>query len=705
VAEYRLPDGRTATADPLNPEHAAWLRTVGAEEVQAQAARTPPTVGDIARLLVPSAGLHKAAGSGLAEGAARLPFLGSDLINLGLDLTQKHLAPEWMRGEGYQRFREAHKGSGWLDEGLAAVGTGFHKPQTPTEKYLNLGAQGVGGGLASVAPRALAPTARVLPLAKPTMPAELIRSTAAKVAPVAAIAGGGGALSGQALQDFTGSENPLVGLAGSLVGGLGLGWGLARTPKPQKALAEAGQATSADDWAAAERNLAKFQQSGARTATLGEAFPGDSPFLGITKEATAQAGANPLIARMAERSADLQQLSDRALNAVGREVSTDAVAAAAESAAKGRLQQFRSARTAEYGKRLAGAPALDERNVRDLHASLLDLAKAQQNSNDRAAIEAVARVLVHPEPRRVAYLVRIKEPGKPARFEQRFRSETQYKTDVGDTARELKALRDSMEYNATTASTPVKLNAHSFRQPYEIVNDFLRQAAPEHYPRAEDAFRRFSTQLITPAEKGPLGTMAGRSTAENAQVPASRMEALINRQAPEEIPRTLQSLAKGAESETALQDIGRAVLQQRVRTGEGNLGNRLAGGAAGSLGERQTQALLQSIGPNTAAFNTPVDVMRLLSRIESSAASGGMSQRAKDFGTSLGTSVVSPFQDAWVRMMLATRKTNYQKVAEILADPTPENLAKLRELAKSDPALRLRLGLGAGLSSTNTLDE
>jgi len=271
------------------------------------------------------------------------------------------------------------------------------------------------------------------------------------------------------------------------------------------------------------------------------------------------------------------------------------------------------------------------------------------------------------------------------------------KTDIQALMTDLKSMRDKLEYNPRSATTPVKLDSHAFSRAYEIVQKFLLEAAPDHYPRAEQSFQRFSKNLVTPAEKGPLGIIAGNEARDNTTVPFSRLESVVNRQAPGEIPQTLASLAKGGGDPDLKSQIARVLLQQRIRPGKGDLSEGLMGGEPDSLAFRQTQALLNSVGGNTSAFREPVETAGLLSRINSAADRGGMTQRAKDAGTSAATLAFSPFQDAWVRAMLHARKVNYQAVAHLLANPTQENLALLRQLAQSDPALRLRLGLGGGV--------
>lgn len=688
MAAYELANGELVDADPANPQHAQWL--------QAQKAKPYNPVMGGAKALV----------GGLAEGVARLPALGGDLINLGLDSLERHAKPKWMESPGYKDFRAAHKGSGWLDEGLAKLGSEFYRPKTELEKYINTGAQGLSGGAAVAGARVAAPTLRALPLAAPTLPPELIRSTAMKAAPVAAGAGGVGAVTGQGLMDLTDPTDPLIGLAGNILGGGASGWAMARTPKAMRVLSEAGQSQTPDTWRQAAENLAKFRATGVKSATLGEAFPdsvhtkGANPYLDITKEALSQSRGNELVRKVADRPADLQNLTNQALDAVGPPIGSDVAAANAEGAARGRLDQFRKARGAEYTKRIQGAPPMPEDAVIGLRDTMRALASRQQNSLQKEALEAVADTLMQPNKEVRTVMVRVKEPGKPAKMVPKRVEVEVPKTDVQALMVELKALRDSLEYNPMSASTPKKLDAHAFRQAYDMVDNFIREVAPDHYPRAESGFKRFSKNLITPAEKGPLGVMAGRSPADNQVVPFSRMESLVSRQAPDAIPQTVASLDKGAPGTDLPQQVARALLQQRVRGGGNDLGTKLAGGEPGSLGAQQTEALVSAIGKNTKAWQDPVDVLQLLGRLEGGGSGGG--QRAQDMGTSPGTAAANPLQDIRLRMRLGAQNANYGQAARLLANPTPENLAKLQKLAQSDPSLRLWLGMGGGLSSANT---
>lgn len=143
---YVTSDGEEYEVDnPNDPQTAAWLKQVGAEH---KGIRT-----------------LKLGGSKLAEGAAKIPFALSDILNLGLDVTEKQLKPEWMQGEGYQDFRKAHKGSKWVDEALGAVGGEFAQPRNSGEEYFasmmgGIGGAGAAGGIGALAKNATAETVK-----------------------------------------------------------------------------------------------------------------------------------------------------------------------------------------------------------------------------------------------------------------------------------------------------------------------------------------------------------------------------------------------------------------------------------------------------------------------------------------------------------------------------------------------------------------
>ena len=713
-ALYTLPSGEIVEIDDAVAAERVWVKEAGGAPYN-------HGIGGI-----------KAAANGVAEGAARLPFFLSDILNLGLDTVEKKLNPAWMQTSGYKDFRAAHKGSGWLDQGLAALGGEFYKPKTDFERYSNLAGQGVGGGVLGAGVRMVAPAARTtagvadalgavgqtlsrapmptlgaigdtataaaskIPRMPVTMDPALIRSTAKAAMPLGAVAGATGGMAGLGLQQATGEEdNPLVGLAGNVLGGMLPGWWAGGTSRPSRMLGEGAQSFTPVEWKAAQANLAKFKRQGATTATLGEAFPGEHSLLGLTREATTQSGSNALTAKLAERGADLTQLTDRALNAVGPQVNPTNVAAAAEQAAKARLAQFRGARSAAYNRRLAGAPPLDENRVAAVRQALQAGAQGQQSTVAADPMNAIAEVLLkaNPETRwqwTQQQGVPLLEP-VTARFP---------KTDVQALATDLKSLRSNMEYNPVNASTPKKLDAFAFKAPYKTVNDFLRKESPGHYVPAERSYRYFTEKLVEPAEKSPLGAMAGRSAADNAVVPVNRMEQLVVGQDPSSIGPTMRSLAKGGDPDLP-QQVARAILQNRVRVGGEAPSQQLLGGSAGSLAEAQTNALVRSVGPNVRAFAEPVEVMQLLERVKSGAAAGGSQQRAKEAATNLGSAVFAPFQEGWVRLALAARKANYRQAAWLLANPSEQNLKTLQQLAQSDPAFRRWLTTAAGASSVN----
>lgn len=674
MQEFRLPDGSIATLDPANPEHAAWARAAKAEPMKS-------SVG----------GLVKQGLSGLAEGAAKLPFLGSDLLNLGLDATQKHLNPKWMQGEGYRDFREAHKGSGHVDALLEGLGTGFRKPENQAERMVDAIGQGTGGGLASLGPRLAAPTARVLPLKPVLQPPELVRSTAARAAVPAAVAGGAAGAAGQGTTEAT--DNPLLGLAAGVVTGGLAGGIMSRTPQSKAALALAGQAHTPQDFAAAGKNVDLFQKTGAKSATLGEAFGDRSPFIDIVQEAGEQAGGNSIIGKLAARDGDKQQLIARALNSLGPAPDAQRVANQASAAAKTRLDQMDGAASDVYRRRIAQTPPLPEAEVQSLSDMFKNMAGQTQSATEKQAFTAFAETLMQPPKP-----VQMRVGGKIVT-----RMQVDPKTDVQAIMTDAKQLRDAPTIDPVTRAPGAKLEARAYNTAYRMLMDGLKQLDPTASPvkglaGAEAGYAKVKRMVANPARESPLKTLAGSENDVSRPAAVSRLNSLVQDQDPAGTQRLMQSLSKGSDSPDELkQQIARVLLERRVTSGTGNVAEKLVGGTPGSRAAEQTDALLKSAGANSAAFQEPVEAARLLSRVPDTR--GGAVQRGKGLSTNWLTTLVNPWYDVTLRGSLAARKKGYEEIADLLGKPTKANLAKLEELMKSDPNLRLKLGLGGGLAA------
>lgn len=684
---YSLPNGEQFEVDSDSPEAMAWVQQNKATPVQERS------------LTEQVAGMGMAAGSGLVKGLAKTPFLMSDLLNLGLDVTKNKLNPEWMNSEGYKDFRKYHKGSGWVDEALAAGGGEFYKPQGTAEKLVDAGAGGAGAGALGSMVRMAAPAARMLPgLSAPAQSSELIRSTARAGMTPSAAAGALGGTIGEGTSLAT--DSPMMGLAAGLVSGTAAGGMLGRTDKAKAALALAGQAHTPADFAQAGRNLDLTQRMGAKTATLGEMFPDRSPFLKIVNEAGDQAGTNPVIRGLAGRQADNQQLIDKALSSLGPRPAGQRVANEAAEAAKTRLGQMDAAASDVYSRRLAQMPPLDKQEVKGLVTQLREMARSEQSHARRNALNEAANALMTTEPKKFA----VREKNGNWRIEER--DVPTPKTDVQAIKDDLSALQKKPTFDPTKQGPASLLDAKALQDAYRMVMDSIKAMGPE-YPQglagAERGFSRVKQATSNPARQGPLKTLAGAESDINSPAAVVRLNSLIEGQDAQGVSTLLNSLQKGSPNPELKQEIARVLLGRRVETGLGNSAEKLLGGAPGSASAETTEALLKAAGQNTKAFLEPVEAARLLSRVGGEAA-GGSAQRGKQMGSNWFTSLINPGYDITLRSGLAARQKGYSEIAEMLK-PTPENLARLQELAKKDPNLLLRLGLGGGLLGGTTAAE
>lgn len=635
MAHYKLADG-SVVEGPLNPtkEELAWLQSQGAQ-----------FDGDVI----------KSAGSKLLEGAARAPFLLSDLLNFGLDFAQEKIVNpdtpvgQAMQSEEYQDFRKAHKGSGWVDEALKAGGLEFYKPKTTAGKIVGGIAEGAGSGLASgvgLTSRALRPTI------KATLPA-LVATGAAS--------GGAAQVAGVASDD-----NPAAMLVAGFAGGLGANH-LLRPSNAHQRLHDATRSLRPEDFQAARRNLGLFDDIGAQTHTLGETFPGEHGLLGLTREVSREPGGMLLARRMAGREDDVQRLAEQALDSVGSPVNAQRVAVDARAAAGNRLKDFANARSQQFAKHIRDAEDLSPEAVQAIYADLRKLAQQEPSLERAKAYTEIAKVLRAPR--------------------------RGFKTDLRALSTDLKALKEDL--TTRNPGTAAKVNANVFNSAYDYLDQRLRGLSPEGYGRANERYAQFSRLLNNPAEQGPLGAVAGRGLDPKTPASPALLENLIRGQAPNEVEQVIASLSKGANASgpDISNKIARALLQQRVRKGPQNPAQALRG-MEGSDESAAVEALIRAGKGDVSKFRKNLHGVDLLSRTSSAADELGARSSPVQLQQNTISTVLGPFATGMRVFGYKTQQQAYTDIAKMLSNPTPENLQKLEQIAQVEPRVRRLMSYG-----------
>lgn len=520
----------------------------------------------------------------------------------------------------------------------------------------------------------------------------------------AAASGFLGNIAGRAGGELAGKVDPRLQVPGALLGGLVGGaapimatsrlTGLSQS-RPHQTLREEAPQTG---WDEAQRNLGLFSSHGmAGKSTLPEAFPGNTRLKSLADEARGQTGGERLTSITETRSRDLAGLTEAVKKKVFGDPRTsisdtanDAVGAAAS-----RLDQLRKQRTDQYSATIAKAESLPESGVAMLYDALKSAGKATQSKVEKDAYDAVAATLI--QPNKASKLLpqpdsidktrsgfKVTKANPPVEVEV-----PKLKTDVQAAAKDLKQLQTELEVS-DNALGGVKLNAGAVRKAYNLVNDVLKGLSPT-FAKAERDYQEFSRGIMEPATSGVLGKLAGRNPDPNTPTPPTRLNAVVEKQDPADVSKTLQELTTGA-AESGPSDIAKrvaqAVFNQKLEKGSTNLGQTLRG-APGSAASGQVKALVEGGGGSVNALDEGMKVSELLQGMQ------GPPGTANILRPTLLGALATPFSSSRIAITQAGRKNDYTEIARLLSQSTPEALAELQRIAMFDPNIRKILSTAA----------
>jgi hypothetical protein len=135
--------------------------------------------------------------------------------------------------------------------------------------------------------------------------------------------------------------------------------------------------------------------------------------------------------------------------------------------------------------------------------------------------------------------------------------------------------------------------------------------------------------------------------------------------------------------------IARALVDQKLVEGPVKYAETL-GGSAGSPKERQLFEMLNAGGANTQRIHDLMQTGRELTLQIGLGKQNFPKMR-------LGQLLLRPFRTLDMMMTGATEKQVQQEIAALLAHPTREGLARLREISMFDPSVRKQLSAASGL--------
>lgn len=555
------------------------------------------------------------------------------------------------------------------------------KGDSPARQYIRAGLEAVPGA-AVAAPQSFAA-------------APIISLTSA-------VAGGMG---GKAGGDFTERvAGPSWRPLGELVGGVTAGGGTAlaasrfsdkmRQTPVETELRLAMERMSPEEWREVSKNTNLLAST--KTGTQAEAFPGHNQILALAIDARGKRGAEALTSRTSGRVEELTGLADEARTAVGPPVSGLEAANTGRVLAEGVRDTMKGHRTQAYQQDL-GTASIPATEVATFYSILKRNAAEAQSVVEKEAYEAAAATLLQ------ANKVAIPQPpkaslGKVGKAGFKVQQQTPQpdrlvdtpKTDVSSIAKDLKQMQErALSPSATGGQL---LDSGAVRRRYQEVQEFLKSLSPE-YQKAEAGYLQRSGPIDTLME-GPIGTLGGMNPNSVAQTPVSRLGALVNNQQPQNVAENVARLGTQlrAQDPDALRRIARAIVDAKMSSGTKDVGRTLRG-MPGSDQEQQLATLIAGTGGDVRGWRTALQKSDLLQNLDTPVQAGGNVPESKL------AAAATPFSTSARVMRQLSREEYYRQIAELLTEPSPQNLARLREIAMFDPSLRRNLMLSVGLSA------
>lgn len=484
-----------------------------------------------------------------------------------------------------------------------------------------------------------------------------------------ALSGAGSNMASAATSEALETQNPIVRKVASLLAGVGAGAGIGFGLGPKQTAGQTAlrEASRGADFPQAGRNIQTMQQGGMQTGTLAEAFPEQNQLLALALEARNNAGGEALKFRTAGRSQDLQNAGEEFLNRVSGPVNPNAVANEVADAANANLGNLRNLRTDAVGNRLRGQ-VVPSQAVSQIFAGLLRTARNTQSPEVADAYRQVAQQLVQP-------------------------NGTQFVTDLQQLSFQLKRLKENPP--TLTASTGRNINANDLRSAIQDAEAHLGRISRPFREAMED-YASFSNDVVTPAQEGTMGKLADRNPNLTSPTPASRLENITRNQGPvptqtggprNPIQGTMFDLGDSSVIGNAAvnrREVARALLQMKLEGGSTNPGSTVRG-LSGSQLDTNLDELLSSAGVNPARAKQPLQAADLLQNFQGAPGTGG------NRPTSALDSTARPLRAIGMRASAATQEEYFREIAEALANPTPERLRKLQEIAMFDPSVRKML--------------
>lgn len=623
---------------------------------------TPDELAEIKQLgLKPKQGVGmdvlKSVISGGAEGIVRAPLIAGDLAKL-VGIGVNKLRPDTISDEtlgrlGSQPWIDAFKGS---PQDKATGEVLAHEPTTTAGRYAKAGTSAVTGAATTGGIGALPG------LAARSVPTGL---NAARVALTPSSVGinAAGGMAGEFGSEISGG-NPLMAMLfglGTVTAGNAGRNALFRSNFPQQ-MHDATKGMTKAEWEASRRSLRDFRQSGSTSYTLADLDELQPRIGGVAQGMSNSTGGDVLRYRLSpqvRRNKDIPGIMGRTMDNVSPPVDARELA---ETLSKQGEKTIRDKKLPLYVQRdgnLQGSVdptrllAATNRYVRVPRFNANNQSTGQRYSFDKAE-EALL--------------------GRDSTKQPLIASVTPPVTNLKSLSQNVKALRKIPQ--SPTDNPGANVQRYQADKAGEAAEKALDRASRGKFSHAMTQYGQAKQNIIDPLERGLPGQIQGAKDANGLierlrKVPVDRLQAELNTM--NVTPEQARGLARTlGEHLSVIPDKTKAL------------------GTNASLDRKIFEALVDYGAPNLSrASKRNLSVADALSRLNAEHATDRT--MGLHLSKNVGSTLVNPFGTAARNFALNRSAKETQKLSDLLANPTPDNLAKLREMAKIDPRAKRAL--------------
>lgn len=645
MTRFVSPSGEFYEIDnPADPAVAAWIRQNNMREQGVSS----PVLKDVA----------KSATSGGYEALARAPLVLADLTKLavtGMNKVRPGIVNEEIAGRiGSQPWIDAFRGSPqdkWLQENLGL--DMVHEPQTTAGRYTKAGTSGAVGALTLGG----------------------LRSADKAVAAIGGLGGTAGELGYDISRGFdeTKPGSAAAALAAALVasgGANAVRQGM--SPNLNQQVYNATRSMPPGEWDDAATSLKNFKRSGSQSYTLADVPELQPRIGGLAAGMSNTAGGDVLRYRLSpqvRRDVDIPNLLRKNIDELGvppfdpREFATLLAKRGDE-----RITKAIQARSVARDGNLQGN--VDERRLlaaTNRYVRMPRLAPTNQSEGQRTAFDAAEAALVGKDALKTPMMGQVVPPV----------------LNLQSLSQNVKAIEKIPLNPASNPSGAVRnYQATKAREAAELALD---RASRGSFRKAMDQYKLTTENLVEPLERGLPGTIRKASTGDDLikrlrEVPPDRLRGELN---------TLGVTSTEAKMLARL--VGDTLKPIKDKTD--------AIGSASAKDRAVYEALLDYGDPNLLKEQTNrLNVVDSLAKLHSEYGT----DRAVNLhlGKNPVSTLVNPFGEGSFRARLGRSAKEAQELSDLLSNPTPENLTRLREMSKTNPNAKRALEWAATMAGS-----